>query len=97
MENRKLSTAIVQRGTLRKGSYLVAGSAWARVRSMFNDRGQPIQLAPPSTPVEIIGWRDLPSAGDEIIEVESEVSYMRNELKCGEIVFVYVPKCSLRL
>ena len=70
---RKLSTAIVQRGTLRRGSILVAGTAWAKVRAMFNDRGQPIQEAPPSTPVEIVGWRELPSAGDEILEVESEV------------------------
>lgn len=70
---RKLSTAIIQRGTLRKGSYLVAGTAWAKVRSMFDDQGKPIQQAPPSTPVEIVGWKDLPNAGDEILEVESEV------------------------
>lgn len=70
---RKLSTAIVQRGMLQKGTVLVAGLAWAKVRAMFNDRGQPIQQAPPSTPVEVLGWRELPSAGDEIIEVESEV------------------------
>jgi translation initiation factor IF-2 len=70
---RKLSTAIIQRGTLRKGSILVAGTAWAKVRSMFDDQGKPIQQAPPSTPVEIVGWKDLPSAGDEIFEVETEV------------------------
>ncbi|XP_045036915.1 translation initiation factor IF-2, mitochondrial-like isoform X2 [Daphnia magna] len=68
----KLSTAIIQRGTLRKGSYLVAGTAWAKVRSMFDDQGKPIQQAPPSTPVEIVGWKELPSAGDEILEVETE-------------------------
>lgn len=54
---------------------LVAGLAWAKVRAMFNDQGQPIQRAPPSTPVEVLGWRELPSAGDEIIEVESEVGF----------------------
>ncbi|PSN43893.1 Translation initiation factor IF-2 [Blattella germanica] len=69
----KLSTSIVQRGTLRKGSILVAGLAWAKVRAMFNEKGQPIQEAPPSTPAEILGWRELPSAGEEILEVESEV------------------------
>lgn len=69
----KLSTAIIQRGTLRRGAFLVAGTAWAKVRSMFDDQGRPVQQAGPSTPVEIIGWRDLPSAGDEILEVESEV------------------------
>lgn len=70
----KLSTAIVQRGTLRRGSILVAGTAWAKVRAMFDHQGRPIQQAAPSTPVEILGWRELPSAGDEILEVESEVS-----------------------
>lgn len=71
--SRKLSTAIIQRGTLRKGSFLVAGTAWAKVRSMFDEQGKPIQEAPPSTPVEIVGWKELPSAGDEIFEVETEV------------------------
>ena len=40
---------------------------------MFNDKGRPITEVPPGLPVEIIGWRDLPSAGDVILEVESEV------------------------
>uniref|UniRef100_A0A224ZA04 Translation initiation factor IF-2 n=1 Tax=Rhipicephalus zambeziensis TaxID=60191 RepID=A0A224ZA04_9ACAR len=68
----KLSTALVQRGTLRKGAYLVAGLAWAKVRGMFDEWGKPVQSAPPGTPVQVIGWRSLPSAGDVIIEVESE-------------------------
>lgn len=51
----------------------MAGTAWAKVRAMFDDAGRPLNEAPPSTPVEILGWRELPSAGDEIIEVESEV------------------------
>ncbi|XP_046658035.1 translation initiation factor IF-2, mitochondrial-like [Daphnia pulicaria] len=85
----KLSTAIIQRGTLRKGSILVAGTAWAKVRSMFDDQGKPIQQAPPSTPVEIVGWKDLPSAGDEIFEVETErraheVISFRQSLKSKE-------------
>ena len=41
---------------------------------MYDDRGKQVKEAPPSTPVEIIGWRDLPSAGDEILQVESEAS-----------------------
>ena len=40
---------------------------------MFDDQGKPIQQAPPSTPVEIVGWKDLPNAGDVILEVETEV------------------------
>jgi len=41
---------------------------------MFNDKGQPVAVAQPGMPVEVIGWRDLPSAGEEILEVESEVN-----------------------
>ncbi|XP_026341521.1 translation initiation factor IF-2, mitochondrial isoform X4 [Ursus maritimus] len=67
-----VTTAIIQRGTLRKGSILVAGKSWAKVRLMFDENGKIIHEACPSTPVGIVGWRDLPSAGDEILEVESE-------------------------
>ncbi|XP_066977769.1 translation initiation factor IF-2, mitochondrial isoform X2 [Macrobrachium rosenbergii] len=68
----KVVTCIIQRGTLRKGAVLVAGTAWGKVRNMFSDSGKPLKDAPPATPVQIIGWRDLPAAGDLIIEVESE-------------------------
>ncbi|XP_004775719.1 translation initiation factor IF-2, mitochondrial isoform X3 [Mustela putorius furo] len=67
-----VTTAIIQRGTLRKGSILVAGKSWAKVRLMFDENGKTIHEACPSMPVGIVGWRDLPSAGDEILEVESE-------------------------
>lgn len=68
----KLSTAIITRGTLRRGSVLVAGHAWAKVRALFDHAGHPLEKAEPGTPVEILGWRELPLAGDEILEVESE-------------------------
>lgn len=68
----KLSTAIITRGTLRRGSILTAGLAWAKVRALFDHAGHPLDKAEPGTPVEILGWRELPFAGDEIIEVESE-------------------------
>lgn len=68
----KLSTAIVTRGTLRRGAILVSGQAWAKVRALFDHAGLPVDSAEPGTPVEILGWRELPLAGDEIIEVESE-------------------------
>ncbi|XP_040309628.1 translation initiation factor IF-2, mitochondrial isoform X1 [Herpailurus yagouaroundi] len=67
-----VTTAITQRGTLRRGSILVAGKSWAKVRLMFDENGRTIHEACPSMPVGIVGWRDLPSAGDEILEVESE-------------------------
>ncbi|GAB1609727.1 translation initiation factor IF-2, mitochondrial-like [Argonauta hians] len=68
----KLATVIVQRGTLKRGAYLIAGLAWAKVRAMFDEKGQIIQSAGPSTPVEVIGWRELPSAGEEIFQVSTE-------------------------
>lgn len=67
-----VTTAIIQRGTLKKGSILVAGKSWAKVRLMFDENGKTVNEAYPSMPVGIIGWRDLPSAGDEILEVQSE-------------------------
>lgn len=68
----KVATCIIQRGTLHKGAVLVAGTAWGKVRNMFSDSGKPLKDAPPATPVQVIGWRDLPVAGDLVLEVESE-------------------------
>lgn len=72
---RKIATAIIQRGTLRKGAILVAGGAHAKVRLMFDEAGQQISQAMPSCPVEMMGWRELPAAGEVLLEVESEVQY----------------------
>lgn len=80
---RKLSTAIIQRGTLRKGSILTAGLAWCRVKKLLNDKSLEILEAPPSMPVEIVGWHDLPSPGDVLIQVETEV-------RVGNLYFVFV-------
>jgi len=59
-------TALVERGTLRVGEPIVAGGGWGRVRAMFDDHGQSITEAGPSTPVEILGLDDVPLAGDEL-------------------------------
>ncbi|XP_056315387.1 translation initiation factor IF-2, mitochondrial [Danio aesculapii] len=67
-----VTTALIQRGTLRKGCTLVAGKCWAKVRFMFDENNQAVREAGPSIAVEIVGWKDLPSAGEEILEVESE-------------------------
>ncbi|XP_012540296.1 translation initiation factor IF-2, mitochondrial isoform X2 [Monomorium pharaonis] len=68
----KLATALIQRGTLRKGAFLVCGLTWAKVRAMFDHSGSPVTEAKLSDAVQIIGWKDLPDAGDEILEVENE-------------------------
>ena len=67
-----VATVLVQDGTLRKGDAFVAGATWGRVRSMMNDRGERIQEAGPSTPVEVTGFDDLPRAGDAIQVLDDE-------------------------
>ena len=57
------ATVIVQRGTLTVGEAIVCGPNFARVRAMFNDRGEAVKEAPPSTPVRIIGWTGAPDSG----------------------------------
>lgn len=63
---------IVTRGTLRKGCVLVAGVAHAKVRGLFDHNNQPIDAVTPGTPTEILGWRELPAAGDIVLEVDNE-------------------------
>ncbi|MEZ5331366.1 MAG: translation initiation factor IF-2 [Thermoanaerobaculia bacterium] len=67
-----IATVLVQDGTLHKGDAYVAGATWGRVRSMTDDRGERIQEAGPSTPVEVTGFDDLPGAGDLIQVLEDE-------------------------
>jgi len=64
-----VGTILVQNGTLRAGDNFVVGNVYGKVRAMFDDRGKPMQEAPPSTPVEIIGLEGLPQAGDQFVVV----------------------------
>ena len=59
-----VATVLVQDGTLRIGDVFVCGSTWGRVRSLMNDLGQRVTEAPPSAPVEVSGFNELPEAGD---------------------------------
>ena len=67
-----VATVLVQNGTLRVGDMIVAGTAYGRVRAMVNDRGERVKSAGPSTPVEVIGFNDVPSAGDAISAVDDD-------------------------
>jgi translation initiation factor IF-2 len=58
-----LATVIVQRGTLRVGDAIVCGPNYAKVRAMFDDKGEGIKEAPPGTPVRVIGWSGTPDSG----------------------------------
>lgn len=68
----RVATVLVRRGTLRPGDVIVAGTAWARVRSLRNEAGAMVPFASPGTPVEIDGWRGSPNAGDEVIQAPDE-------------------------
>ncbi len=59
-----VATVVVQRGTLKRGDALVAGPVPGRVRAMFNDQGDQVNEAGPSTPVVVMGWDEVPTAGD---------------------------------
>ena len=67
-----VATVLVQEGTLKAGDVFVAGSHYGRVRAMLNDKGQKIEGARPSMPVEVIGFTDVPEAGDPFIVVSEE-------------------------
>jgi translation initiation factor IF-2 len=67
-----VATVLVQRGTLKIGDIVVAGSEWGRVRLLLNDKGETVKSAGPSTPVEVLGLSAAPEAGDEMVVVESE-------------------------
>ena len=67
-----VATVLVQRGTLRTGDIVVAGSEWGRVRALISDAGAQVSEAGPSVPVEILGFNGAPEAGDRVAVVENE-------------------------
>ena len=67
-----VATVLIQKGTLSVGDIFVSGQEWGRVRSLFNDKGQRVNKALPSEPVEVIGLQGTPAAGDDFIVVDSE-------------------------
>jgi len=67
-----VGTVLVQRGSLHIGDIIVAGTAWGRVRALIDDRGEPVDSAGPSVPVEILGFDSAPEAGDPFAVVENE-------------------------
>jgi translation initiation factor IF-2 len=79
-----LTTLLVQNGTLKSGDYVVAGSAYGRIRAMFDFRGKPIRKAGPSTPVRIMGLSDVPHAGDRFRIYKDEKSGRQIALKRKE-------------
>ena len=73
-----VATILVQNGTLRQGDLIVSGQHYGRVKAMFNERNQRIEVAPPSTPVVILGLNGAPQAGEKfrVFEDEAEAKEM---------------------
>ena len=67
-----VASLLVENGTLRHGDCIVAGTMYGRIRQMRNDMGKVVKEATPSTPVEILGLGDVPSAGDKFMAFEDE-------------------------
>jgi translation initiation factor IF-2 len=67
-----VATVLVQRGTLRVGDIVVAGSEWGRVRALVSDQGTQVATAGPSMPVEVLGFNGTPEAGDRLAIVDNE-------------------------
>ncbi|WP_457640132.1 translation initiation factor IF-2 [Persephonella sp.] len=67
-----VATVLIENGTLHQGDYFVAGYTWGKVRAMFDERGNQLKEAGPGTPVEILGFNEVPQAGDKFIVKPSE-------------------------
>ena len=67
-----IATVLVQNGTLKKGDTIVAGTTYGRVRAMTDDRGRVVSEAGPSMPVEVLGFNEVPDAGDTLNAVEAD-------------------------
>ncbi|MFC7337275.1 translation initiation factor IF-2 [Haloferula chungangensis] len=67
-----VASAIVETGTLKTGKPFICGPYSGKVKALINDRGESIKSATPGTPVEIIGFEELPRVGDELVEMDSD-------------------------
>ncbi len=67
-----VATLLVQNGTLKVGDVVLVGTAYGKIRAMFDFRGKPLRKAEPSTPVEVIGLSDVPAAGEPFEVVQNE-------------------------
>ena len=76
-----VSTVLVSNGTLKVGDIIIAGTAWGRVKAMFNERGANVEQARPSEPVIVLGLNGAPQAGDSfhIMETEQEAKTIANK------------------
>lgn len=67
-----VANVLIRNGSLSPGDYVVAGAAWGRVRALTDDRGKALKSAGPATPVEVLGFQELPEAGDILYRVTNQ-------------------------
>jgi translation initiation factor IF-2 len=78
-----MATTIIQTGTLKVGNVVIAGDTWGRVKAMFDEKGQRLQKAGPSTPAKIMGLSEVPHAGD-VLKVVADERAAREEMESRE-------------
>lgn len=69
-----VATVLVQNGSLKVGDSFLAGITYGKVKAMFDEKGKPVKVAPPSTPVSVLGFSEVPSSGDEFYVVSESLS-----------------------
>lgn len=69
-----VATVLVQNGTLKIGDSIMSGITYGKVKAMFDENGKPVKKAPPSTPVAVMGFNDVPNSGDAVYAVEESLS-----------------------
>ncbi|KAJ2448471.1 translation initiation factor IF-2, partial [Coemansia sp. RSA 2336] len=67
-----VASVLINRGTLKVGDIIVAGTAWCKVRSMTDDRGKSVKSVGPAGAVRVMGWKEIPQAGDMVLQAETE-------------------------
>jgi translation initiation factor IF-2 len=79
-----VATILVQKGTLRVGDTIIAGTTYGKVRAMINERGEKVKKAEPSTPVEVLGLSDVPAAGDIVDAVDDKIARALSEKRIAK-------------
>jgi translation initiation factor IF-2 len=77
-----VATVIIQHGILKRGEFFISGTTYGKAKALFNENGKPLKSAEPSVPVEILGFSDVPSAGDSFqvtpdLETARKISQLR--------------------
>lgn len=92
-----ITTLLVQNGTLEMGDVVVAGTAYGRIKAMFDHKGKKIRSAGPSTPVSVMGLNDVPTAGDvyQVVPSERDARVKVEVIRVANSVTVQAPKTTL--